>query len=174
MNLNGKDSLLTAAIDITKRKLAEDALLKLSQELEQKVIERTEEIKRSEKKYRYLFQNNPMPMWVFDLKTFKFLDVNAMAVERYGYSRDEFLSMTALDIRPEKDKNAFMNADHSLESNPSNYNRGVWDHKRKDGTTLQAEIIAHTISFEGRPAVINVSLQVKRGEIFGFRPENRI
>src|SRR5689334_20129349 len=49
---------------------------------------------------QYLFETNPHPMWFFDLKTLRFVDVNEAAVRKYGYSREEFLSMTALDIRP--------------------------------------------------------------------------
>ena len=69
---------------------------------ENKAAEQT--LKESEKKYRYLFENNPMPMWITELNSFKFLDVNKMTIMQYGYSREEFFSMTAIDIRPEKDK----------------------------------------------------------------------
>ncbi len=43
--------------------------------------------------FRILFTNNPQPMWVYDLRTLKFLEVNNAAIDRYGYSRDEFLGM---------------------------------------------------------------------------------
>jgi len=116
-----------------------------NQEAEQKLIE-------SEKQYRYLFQNNPMPMWVIDLETFKFLDVNEMAILKYGYSRQEFLSMTAMDIRPEEDAELFIRSDHSFKTNDTNYNKGIWRHRKKDGTIIAVEIIAHEILFEGRKA----------------------
>jgi len=138
--------------DLTERRLFEEQLLKLSQDLELKVQERTDEIKTSEERYRYLFENNPMPMWVMDLETFAFLDINEMAVLQYGYSRDEFLSMTAIDIRPEEDRELFKNLDHSFSSSRENYKRGIWNHMKKDGSIIQVEIIAHKILFEGRPA----------------------
>ncbi|MBL7703283.1 MAG: PAS domain S-box protein [Ferruginibacter sp.] len=106
----------------------------------------------SEKQYRYLFQNNPMPMWVIDLKTFKFLDVNEMAILQYGYSRQEFLSMTAMDIRPEEDASLFLQSDHTYLTNDKNYNKGIWRHRKKDGTIIEVEIIAHEILFEGAEA----------------------
>lgn len=118
-----------------------------NQEAEQKLIE-------SEKQYRYLFQNNPMPMWVIDLKTFKFLDVNEMAILQYGYSRQEFLSMTAMDIRPEEDTEFFINSDHSFKTDDKNYNKGIWRHRKKDGTIISVEIIAHEILFEEMEARI--------------------
>ncbi|HLP39068.1 PAS domain S-box protein [Lacibacter sp.] len=148
--LTGK--LYCIARDITERKNAEDALHKLNEELEQKVMDRTEKIKRSEEQYRHLFHNNPMPMWVIDLGNFKFLDVNDMAIMHYGYSRKEFLSMTALDIRPDEDKAAFIKSDHSYVTNQTNYNKGKWRHRKKDGSIIKVEIIAHEILFEGNKA----------------------
>ena len=59
-----------------------------------------EKLRKSEERYRYLFENNPHPMWVYDRKTLAFLDVNEAAIAKYGYSRQEFLKMTIVDIRP--------------------------------------------------------------------------
>ncbi|MBS1494981.1 MAG: PAS domain S-box protein [Bacteroidetes bacterium] len=124
----------------------------LNANLEKKVLERTEDLSKSEQKYKYLFKNNPMPMWVIDLETFEFIDVNDAAVMHYGYSYDEFLSMTAYDIRPEEDKEAFKNFDRPLKISATDYNRGVWRHIKKDGTTIHVEIHAHEIVINGKPA----------------------
>ena len=59
-----------------------------------------EELRKSERQYRLLFHGNPNPMWVFDLETLEFLEVNEAAIQHYGYSREEFLAMTIMDIRP--------------------------------------------------------------------------
>src|ERR1044072_4510779 len=61
---------------------------------------------RSEAQYRALFENNPQPMWVYDERTLRFLAVNEAAIERYGYSREEFLSMTIKSIRSTADVEA--------------------------------------------------------------------
>src|SRR5258706_7196310 len=61
---------------------------------------RIEERDRAEERYRSLFENNPLPVWVFDLETLRFLAVNDAAVLKYGYTRDEFLARTILDLRP--------------------------------------------------------------------------
>ena len=114
-------------------------------------------LRKSEKKYRYLFDNNPMPMWVIDLVTFKFLDVNKMAIMKYGYSREEFLAMTALDIRPNDEKISFIKSNDISKINESNYNRGKWNHLKKDGTIFTVEIIAHDIMYEGTPARLILS-----------------
>lgn len=148
------------ARDITDRKKAEDDLSKLNEELEQKVQDRTEQIKKSEAQYRHLFDNNPMPMWVIDLKTFKFLDVNKMAIIQYGYSRQEFLNMTAVDIRPKEDRETFIKSDHAFTTTKENYKRGIWRHSKKDGTIIQVDINAHEIIFEGFPARLILAMDV--------------
>lgn len=125
-------------------------------------------LKKSEKKYRYLFDNNPMPMWVIDLFTFKFLDVNKMSILHYGYSRQEFLSMTALNIRPKGDIDHFLKSSDTSAINESNYNRGKWNHLKKDGTIIPVEIIAHDIVYEGTPARLILSNDItdrKKAEI---------
>lgn len=144
--------LYCIARDITDRKKAEEDLSKLNAELEQKVKDRTEAFRQSEAQYRHLFQNNPMPMWVLNLDDFRFLDVNEMAIVQYGYSRQEFLSMTALEIRPEEDRAAFLQSDHTRVSGNPHYNKGIWRHRKKDGTVIQVEIIGHEILFEGMQA----------------------
>jgi PAS domain S-box-containing protein len=153
IDLNGRECFLSAGVDITKRKEAEESLAKLNNELEQRVKDRTEEVLKSEKKYRHLFENNPMPMWVIDLSTYKFLDVNEAALVHYGYSRAEFLAMNAVDIRPDEDKRRFREFSHHPQYfNVSDYNRGIWQHLKKDGTIIHAEVFAHEIFFEGKTA----------------------
>ncbi|GAB2838270.1 PAS domain S-box protein [Ferruginibacter profundus] len=151
--------------DINVRKQLEEQLKQSNEELEEKVKERSLQIYNNEKRYRYLFENNPLPMWVIDLETFSFLDVNEMATLHYGYSREEFLSMKATDIRPEAERENFIQADHAYEIDPFNYNRGIWNHRKKDGTIIQVEIIAHKIMFEGRPARFILSNDVTEKKI---------
>ena len=77
----GNQKLYTVIIrDVTEKKKVEEALIS------------------SEARYRLLFKKNPLPMWVFDIETLKIIAVNFAAVKVYGYSKDEFLSMTILDV----------------------------------------------------------------------------
>lgn len=156
--------LYAIARDITGRKKAEEQIIKLNAELEQKVIDRThelsnayEKLKLSEKKFRDLFENNPMPMWVLDLPAFRIMNVNESAVKHYGYSREEFLGMTALDLRPAEEKKRFIQLDRS-DSLP--HSTGVWKHLKKDGTIIQAEINVSQIVFDGKPARLVLSNDV--------------
>lgn len=138
--------------DFTARKQAEQQLAELNADLERRVEERTREVRNTEKKYQYLFENNPMPMWVIKQDDFSFMAVNNMAVLQYGYSREEFLSMTAKDIRPDEEKELFVNADHSFATTAENFNKGNWKHKKKDGTLIDVQVMAHGIMFENSPA----------------------
>ena len=150
--LGEKNSVVFIIKDISLRKQLEDKLQTANEELEQKVQERTEQIHRSEKQYRYLFENNPLPMWVLEEGTLKFLDVNEQALKHYGYTREEFLSLTALDIRPPADRTIFLQVDRKAETAIENKHRRIWNHCKKDGSVIQVEIIAHNINFENRPA----------------------
>ena len=112
---------------------------------------RSEEILRaSEERYRFLFENNPQPMWVFDENTLAFLAVNAAACVRYGYTRSEFLTMTIREIRPPEDVPVLA---RQIASEASEYQEsGTWRHRKKDGTLIDVEISSHPLLFEGRPA----------------------
>ncbi len=99
----------------------------------------------SEEKYRLLFENNPHPMWVHDQDTLRFLAVNNAAQQAYGYSREEFLSMTFADIRPAEDIPA--PAGNSAHTTAGFDAGGVWRHRKKDGNTIFVEIAAHPVVF---------------------------
>ena len=158
--LGETQSIVFIIKDITPRKRLEEYLKNSNDELEAKVKERTKEVMESEIKYRYLFENNPLPMGIIDEASFKFLDVNRMAVHQYGYSRDEFQSMTLLDILPDEEKHVFLRADLSIETNPEIAGRRVWKQLKKDGTVIQVEISSQQIKFENRKARLILSNDV--------------
>lgn len=107
-------------------------------------VKRTEaELRASEERYRLMFESNPHPMWVYDVDTFRFLAVNDAAVLAYGYTRDEFLSMTIRDIRPVEEV-------PRLEAVVARRTSGVaqsspWKHRLKNGTLIDVEVSSHDI-----------------------------
>jgi PAS domain S-box-containing protein len=121
--------------------------------LEALVEARTAELRAREARYRELFEANPQPMWVYDLETLMFLDVNDAAVAHYGYSREAFRAMSMLDIRPPEDIPRFMLRLAEVR-NSDVRDAGLWRHRRKDGTLIEVEVSAHTLEFGGRPAQI--------------------
>jgi PAS domain S-box-containing protein len=120
-----------AARDITDEKRAERAL------------------RESEARYRELFASSPNPMWIYDTETLRFLAVNDAAVDRYGYTRDEFLAMTIKDIRPAEDVPELI-ADVEATHDELARSR-EWRHVTKSGQVMNVEIISHRLDWEGRP-----------------------
>lgn len=94
------------------------------------------------------FVNSPHPMWVYDVATLGFLEVNEAAIRGYGFSRQEFMNMTLLDIRPGEDVRTFLHSwEHSHESEQEN-----WRHVGKDGKTFPVSITSWELNFRGRKA----------------------
>ncbi|HKH59282.1 MAG TPA: PAS domain S-box protein [Flavitalea sp.] len=120
--------------DITEKKLAEEALAV------------------SEEKYRLLFSGNPLPAWVFDAETLTFLEVNDAAIAHYGFSREEFLSMTIKDIRPQEDINALLIHRTIPEVSSGVIYNGYWRHMKKNKEVIYVDITSRHIDFKGRIA----------------------
>lgn len=78
--------------------------------------------------YRVLFENHPYPLLVFHVNSLKFLSVNKAAINFYGYSLEEFLNLTILDIKPEEEKPRMV---EHLKSNQKNNYAGMWKHRKK-------------------------------------------
>ena len=108
--------------------------------------------------FRLLFANNPLPMWVFDRETLRFLEVNDAAVARYGYSREEFLGLCITDIRPPEDLEA-LNQDLST-ARDSLRDAGVWRHLTRDGRVIYVQILRHTLDWNGCKAVLVVAQDI--------------
>ena len=140
-------SLVISKIAASKRR-SEALLRQASETLEARVAERTRELRDSESRYRLLFENNPQAMWVYDQDTLAFLTVNDTAAGTYGYTRQEFLSMTLRDIRPEEDVAKLLEATAvpTLEF----HQEGPWRHRKKNGQIISVEINEHPILFDGR------------------------
>ena len=99
-----------------------------------------EELRVSERKYKVLFENNPMPMWILRQHDNRILDVNESALIHYGYTRQEFLAMDATLIRPPEERSKYITA--SQIHIPGISFRGIWKHRKKDGSIIHVEIFA--------------------------------
>jgi two-component system, cell cycle sensor histidine kinase and response regulator CckA len=111
--------------------------------------------RKSEEQYRLLFESNPEPMWVYDERSVDILAVNEAAIRNYGYSREEFLTMTLRDVRPAEEIPVL---DAQIAKRLGERNRvtfrspRVWKHRKKDGTLIDVEVTASPIEFHGRLA----------------------
>lgn len=110
-------------------------------------------------KYRNYFAKSPLPMFVVEIPGYRYLDVNQAAIDNYGYSREEFLSMSAADIRTEKEKERFQSESPEIDPHKT-FNRGIWEHIKKDGTRIRVGVNASDIDFEGKKARLIMSLDI--------------
>ncbi len=108
--------------------------------------------------FRYLFDQNPTPMWVYELGSLAFLEVNQAAIQHYGYTRAEFLGMRITDIRPREDVPKLL----ELTTNrpPGLRYVGRWRHRLRSGAIIDVDISSSTIEFGGRPAVLVVARDI--------------
>jgi PAS domain S-box-containing protein len=111
-----------------------------------------EEARReTEARYEFLFERNSLPTWIIDLESLEFLAVNEAAVRQYGYSREEFLSMTVRDMRPSEDVAAVEEYLSKISASP---NAEQWRHRRKNGTIIDVEVVWHELFYQERHALL--------------------
>jgi PAS domain S-box-containing protein len=109
----------------------------------------------TEKTYRVLFYSNPLPMWTYDLETLRFLTVNNAAVNHYGYSKEEFLSMTIKDIRLEED---LQDLQRLVEKRKNlSYLKTATRHVKKNGDIIYVEVSTHKLDTPDSNSVLVVS-----------------
>lgn len=125
--------------------------------------ESEEALRTNESRYRMMFEANPLPMWVYDRASLRFLTVNDAAVRTYGYSRDEFLGMTILDIRPEWEIGRLVD-DLGMDREEYAWS-GLWTHRHRSGAEITAEVSSHTFDMDGVPACLVLAVDVTGREI---------
>jgi PAS domain S-box-containing protein len=148
-------------------------LTRANEALQQEIVRRQHAealLQESESQYRFLFTENPQPMWVFDLEQSRFLMVNKAALRHYGYSPEEFMRLSPQDLLPSEQVEAFT---HEI-SQPCAHAeaRSCWQHYRKDQTLIDVELSMRDLSYAGVPArlvVINDLTQRRRRENETFR-----
>ncbi len=135
--------IMGAWLDVTDRKQAEATLLD------------------SEHRYRLLFDANPMPMWLIETATRRFLSVNHAAVDTYGYSAREFLTMKLDDIRPAREVERMRTFVSDLEARGDHTTQaGDWLHKKRDGTEFWVEIVRHAVVYQGQHCQLALAMDV--------------
>ena len=103
-------------------------------------------LQQSEERYKILFEGNPIPMWAFDMETYRIVMVNNAAINHYGYSMEEFFNMNIFDIHHPSEKDLLI---PFLRDNSNQvHTAGEWKHVKKDGTFIDVEIASHVIPWE--------------------------
>jgi diguanylate cyclase (GGDEF)-like protein/PAS domain S-box-containing protein len=122
-----------AVLDISEKKWAEQA------------------VHESERRYRLVFEDNPQPMWIEDSHSLRILEVNVAAVQKYGYSREEFLRLKMTEIIHEQDRDELVAQAMQVQRLPVS---GPWRHITKDGVVFWVELQVHAITSDGKHASI--------------------
>jgi len=123
------------------------------------------EARQREESFRLLFENNPAPMWVLDRESLRFLAVNAAAVAHYGYTREQFMTMTVPDLRPADDRERFRGFLHSLAHDQ--FNENIGKHITADGSEIDIAVYSRALNYNGcsaRLAVIHDITKTKKTE----------
>lgn len=136
----GRQYLLTIIQDLTAVKLTERAL------------------RSSQARFRHIFNSVPLPVFVYELESLRVLDLNPAATREYGYTREELMSLTMLDIRPLEDRLRFL--DHVPTMPPETTAFGIWIHQKKDGTPMAMEVTGYALELDGRNARLAVCRNV--------------
>lgn len=102
-------------------------------------------LKELKRRYSDLFNLNPLPMWVYSVETLKFVRVNKAAIQKYGYSKEEFGRMTLRDIRPEEDIPKLEKAIEFVKNHQLLFTNGLYRHKKKNGDIFFVELVSNII-----------------------------
>lgn len=128
--------------DITARKKTEEA------------------IKKSEEKYRYLFDNNPAYIIIWDIETLAILEINNAVLNKYGYTKEEWERMSVLDYRPQEDYNVIKDFAQYMMINEESISKRNWRHCKKNGEEMIMEIASHKIKYNNRKAVLSLAKDI--------------
>ncbi len=141
--------------DITKEKEAEEIL------------------KASEERYRYLFNNNPACICIWDIETLKILEVNNTAIELYGFSRDEFLTKRIFDFSPEKHKEKLRQFAVDAYKDQDFRSEMICKHHKNAGEVMYMQISSHRIEFRGRKVILGLANNITDKIILEKELENQ-
>jgi PAS domain S-box-containing protein len=140
-----------------ERKLFADELTKHREHLELLVSERTKELERIGSRYRALFDNASDAIFIRGVEG-PFIEVNHVACERLGYSRDELLRLSPLDI--DSPDYAFLLSERTREIHEKGHHLFESAHVTKEGRVIPVEISSRLIEFEGEEAILSIARDI--------------
>jgi PAS domain S-box-containing protein len=108
--------------------------------------------------FRLLFSQTPLPTWVIDPESLRFLLVNEAATRQYGFSEEEFLRLSVAEIHPTEEQERFRQ--HTAGWHTQREHRGHWKHRSKDGRIVEVYIVSHQVDYGGRNVRLVVAQDV--------------
>lgn len=128
--------------DITAQKKADEALI------------------RSEEQYRYLFDNNPAPIFIWNVDDFSFAEVNETFLDVYGYTRSELEAITIKEIRPKEEEPTIVAFAKKVKEADQLHVTRLWKHKTKNGRLIYMQISSQKIMYKNRIAILAIAIDV--------------
>ena len=111
-------------------------------------------IKASEEKHRLLFNSSPYPKYILEIDSLLILDVNEAMLNFYGYSREEFKTMTAMDLRPKNEISKLLQGIREFQMQDDTLNSGIYLHKKKNGDLVKMEIVGQHVTINGVKCIL--------------------
>jgi two-component system cell cycle sensor histidine kinase/response regulator CckA len=139
----------TAALDAANDELQREILMRRQGEAE---------LRSSKDQYRFLFDKNPQPMWIYDQSNFQMLAFNTAAARHYGYSAAEFQAKLAVELCVQEDVEAFIT--ESAQSASGSMQTGAWRHRKKDGSVIEVETTCLDLVYNSRSARLVLANEV--------------
>lgn len=133
-------------------------LSKAFNQMAETVERRNAALADSERRYRLLFDSNPLPMWAWDADTMQIMAVNEAAVDKYGYSREQFLKLQVLDLLAPIEHTRFRSA--RLPFSESRQSAGTWMHQASDGRSMEMEVVTTSSRRLGRASWLSVGIDI--------------
>lgn len=115
-------------------------------------------------KYQLIFNANPLPMWIYDIENGGILDANQTALEKYGYSRKEFLELTIEKFRPETELPELWKAAKGIRALKGTKRFGVFTHQKKSGEQMRMDVSGHRLTVQGREGLLVICNDVTQSE----------
>lgn len=159
--------LFAAKVDIQSQRMEIEAAYEEMQASNAMLEENQHLLRESEEKYKNLYEANLLPISIFEPISLKFLSVNQAFADKYGYSQEEFLNMTILDIRPENLEEINRVKESVAQKKEGVANIGIFSHQKRNGELMEVEIIRSDVIFDGKQAkmvVVNDVTERRRAE----------
>ncbi|HEV2478476.1 MAG TPA: ATP-binding protein [Puia sp.] len=150
-------------LDLIQEKQLTEQLHRFNTELEAQVRLQTANLKASEDKYKTLFYKSPLPKWIYDEESLRFMEVNDAATRLYGYPREAFLQMTLRDIRPSDELAGLQEDMEAVKKNPLAYHESIRRHKQRSGELMDVLVTGHPIMMDGRRARMVAVVDITEG-----------
>ncbi|WP_321800133.1 EAL domain-containing protein [Caballeronia sp. J97] len=124
---------------------------------------------RSNERFRGMFEAHPVPMWIVDRETMRFVAVNQAAIEHFGFGEPEFMNMTLRDLHHADDFDSFAArlarsggevGDRGERAASGRGSAGVWRYRCKDGAIVGADVSHHSLTYSNRPGIFMLANDV--------------